>query len=167
MQALLDQFRDSLSENAWTIVPRPPASRLPTVLDGADDALRAFVASTHSCESADGAVWFTGMDEFVREDGEGWDFLRAAISEPSAEGRPDDLAEVRRHWDQHLPFAIHTRGDYGYLALNRAGEVVCGFAPELEETCVVAPSYARFLQTVVDQCHDRDGDFFRLWIAAP
>ncbi|HJU39516.1 MAG TPA: hypothetical protein VJ724_08070 [Tahibacter sp.] len=161
---LIDRLHQALIANGWTIDLAPAPATLPMPLDGVDATLRGFVASTRSCESADGAVWFIGFDDYSRDDGEGWNFIQKQISEPSAEGMPDYEREVADFWSEHVPFAIHSRGDYGYLALSRAGSVVCGFAPELEEPQTVAASYVEFVHRLIEECERREGDFYDLWI---
>ena len=161
---LLDRFRRALAGSGWIIELTQARTIVPAPLAHVDEALRRFVATTGSCESADGAIWFMGADDYERDDGEGWNFLQKQISEPSADGAPKWLDEITRFWGEHVPFAISARGDYGYLAVNRSGAVVCGYAPELEDARVVAESYSAFIERIVEECRNRSGDFYDAWI---
>ena len=146
---LLTALRDKgwniqLSDSREPLLPPDLQRRYPRV----PVELTDFLERLESCVNADENIWFLCREDFRRTDDQSfrWNELELMGLET------DDVelqTKTREFWDMHLPFMLATHSDYDYLAVNLGersyGAIVHGCAPEMEETSVIAPSFAQFL----------------------
>jgi hypothetical protein len=149
----------SLTRHAWRIERSAGAEQLTPELSNFP-AASMWAGVVRSCESPDGSVWFLGSDDYADQSGERWNFLEQGISKPSAEGDDKWLAEIDRFWRRHMPIALSTRGDYGYVAVTADGKIVLGYAPELENPDVVAESFEAFVELIDDELKAAKGKLY-------
>ena len=128
-------------------------------------AICDFATRVRRCVAPGEQVWWLGSEDFLDESGEGWDFLEAQVALPSAEGDDAWTSAVRAFWSAHLPFALSVRGDYAYLAVDRAGRVWEGWAPELEAPSLVAESVEGFARLFTAQMEAGAGALHATWVA--
>jgi hypothetical protein len=158
----LSGLLDRLGQAGWRCVRGEP--RLPLTGRVREfPAIHDFASHVQQCAAPGEQVWFLGSEAFLDTSGEGWDFLETQVSLPSAEGDADWTAQVRAFWNAHLPFALSVRGDYAYLAVDRAGRVWEGRAPELEEPALVAESLEAFAGEFTAQMDAGKGDLHVTW----
>ena len=153
-----------LTRSAWTVQPGAPVGTVAANLSHFPEYL-AFVERVRVAESPKGDAWLIASDDFCNPSGSGWNFLEEQLSIPAAEGDRQWIADIRAFWNEHLPIAISTRGDYAYLALDRSGRVVMGVAPELEETWEVAKSLDDLSGVLERQWASGTGEIYSTWLA--
>ena len=152
--------------HGWTVRVEPPAGPVGGRVLGFPGIL-AFANRVRACVAPDGQAWFLGSEEYLDHGGEGWNFLETQVSLASAAGDAAWTAEVRSFWNENLPFALSTRGEYAYLAIDRSGRVWAGVAPELEGPGLVADSLEEFAGLFERQARDRQGALYDDWLRDP
>jgi hypothetical protein len=160
----LRRLADRLAQAGWRCEEGPPDTPLTGRVLHYPDVL-AFATLVRRCVAPGEQAWFFGSVDFLDDSGDGWDFLERQVSLPAAEGDAAWTAEVRAFWSAHLPFACSVRGDYAYLAVDRAGRVWEGWAPELEEPTMVAENLAAFVDEFLAQLDAGEGDLHATWVA--
>jgi hypothetical protein len=85
-----------------------------------------FLARVRSCVNADETVWYLCVEDYNREPdaadpGFAWDeFERMELEDEGPRG--PDPAEVRRFWDEHMPFMLSVGGEYAWIGFRVAGD---------------------------------------------
>ena len=161
MDTLVELF-ECLTGAGWHGEAGPPQRPLPArVLEF--PGVAAFATHVRRCIAPGEQVWFLGSEDFLDDSGDGWDFLETQVSLPSSDGDADWAARVRAFWSAHLPFALSVRGDYAYLAVDRAGRVWEGCAPELEAPSLVAEGMDAFVRRFVAELEAGTGALHATW----
>ena len=162
----LGDLIEVFERHGWRVRLEPPAGPISgRVLEY--PAILAFANRVRTCVAKDGQAWFLGSEDYLDHGGDGWNFLETQVSLASAAGDEAWTAEVRSFWDEHLPFALSTRGEYAYLAIDRSGRVWAGVAPELECPGLVADSLEAFAALFSRQACNRHGALYDEWLRDP
>lgn len=149
--------------HGWSIHVDPPTAPLSGhVLEF--PPILAFAQQVRKCVAQDGQAWFLGSEDFLDHGGDGWNFLETQVSLASAVGDDAWTAEVEAFWSAHLPFALSTRGDYAYLAVDRSGRVWAGSAPELECPRPVAGCLEEFVVLFTSEAREGMGPLHDAWL---
>ena len=160
----LFELAERLAQAGWQCDAGPPRQPLTgRVLEF--PANLEFATRVRRCVAPGEQVWWLGSEDFLDDSGEGWDFFEAQVALPSAEGDAAWTSAVRAFWSAHLPFALSVRGDYAYLAVDRAGRVWEGRAPELEAPSLVAESLDAFARQLTAQMEAGTGALHATWVA--
>jgi len=90
-----------------------------------------------------------GPNDYYRED-EAY-FRWNELELMSLDGLKNDEVEylrIRKFWDNHFPILHAVHSAYDYLAVcldvSKFGQIVHGYAPEFEETTIVAAAWSEF-----------------------
>lgn len=152
MQTLLvEDFCRALVAAGWHVEHVVEPSALPSHVNFRDDDHASFVRTIRACESPDRSGWLLSLDDYMRVDGEGWDFIERQICQAVAVGDPEYAEEMRIFWKSHLPIAVGSRDDYCFFAIDDALRVVYGRAPQFEDVEVVAGSFREFVEQLREE----------------
>lgn len=108
-----------------------------------------WVGMLAACHNAAEDIWFMTPSDYARETADSFRWNEIELMSLEAAANETERREIVSFWDRHFPFLLAVHSDYDYLALrlspDQYGIVVHGYAPEFEETSIVASSFADFL----------------------
>ena len=151
-----------LRERGWRIDDAPDTPfRLPEALVSRyprlPETLTSFLSGLRECTDAKETRWFLCWPDYQGVSSSQfrwneWEELSLQAARDSRDERWE--ASVRAFWDLHFPFMLSVADGYSYFAIRVApsefGRVVFGREPEFEEVNIVADSFDRFIQEMVD-----------------
>ena len=149
---LIEKFSDWAKKNGWIIERAERAMELPEEVTirykNIPKQWMEFIVNFTDIMNDTDDMWFLTCDNFLNG---GWDYNEFEnMSLEAADGDKAWSTEIKEFWDNTLPIIMSIGGDYQYFAIKlESGEVVHGWEPEFEETCVVAESFDEFIQKVI------------------
>lgn len=157
MKDVINHLYDTLGKNGWTLLrqsiyPHILPECINTRYRNPPSEWVEFINSIAECVNPSETVWFLCMNDYNREcdDGFRWNEFEHISSQAATEENDAEWqSSIVKFWDSHLPVCVSVAAGYEYYAIRMSdGVIVHGIEPEFEETKVVAPSFARFLEMV-------------------
>lgn len=116
--------------------------------------VREFLSSINRCCNQAEDSWFLTAEDYARHDDSEFRWNEYECMALDALHSQAERAVVTSFWDSHFPFMLAVRSDYDYLAIRLTpegfGTIVHGYAPEWEQTTIVATSFSAFLEAFHD-----------------
>jgi hypothetical protein len=141
----VDDFIEFLSQNGWHVekkaTPLVLSDEIRTRYPNLPDDYKLFLSRVSSLESPSRAAWFWCEDDFNREESRTLSGCQRVDYETKFlewdDGDPGQLEYIKRFWDEHIPIAYYTAGDFAYLAISlipeEYGMIVNDFSPSMDE----------------------------------
>lgn len=153
---LAEQFAEWARDEGWKVEMAGEPRRLPQAVQkryaSVSENYLQFFACFDALGNAEDTCWFLTRDDF-EPDGD-LEFPADVWEQMSLEAAGDDRElkkEITTFWDVHLPIVFSLKGEYGYYAIDLMDDcVVAGSEPEFEEVKVVASTFEKFLQKIMD-----------------
>ena len=116
-----------------------------------DKVFHTFLDYVSKAESADGSAWFLCMDDYENTnntDGFEWnEFEKMSLASAESD---EEKEQIKKWWESHLPVAMSVKGEYTFLAIDlNNGNIVQGYAPEFEDTEVVAENFEALIKMII------------------
>ncbi|HXK33236.1 MAG TPA: hypothetical protein VNM91_04385 [Dehalococcoidia bacterium] len=154
----LTAYLNLLRSKGWTVDEIRPGDHveLPPEIRGRypriPEQYERFLARVRTCVNADETTWFLCAEDFhqpASDDSFTWnEFERMELDDGGP--RAADPAEVRRFWDEHMPFMLSVGGEYQYLGFrvgnDRFGSVVEGYDIDLRDPTDIAADFDEFMR---------------------
>jgi len=111
-----------------------------------------FIGEVRELFTPDETVWFLCAEDYDTRLDHAWRWNEwEQLSLENAEGDWEWTGQISAFWDQHLPIVLSVRDGYAYYAISMTdGSVVYGCGPEFEACETAAPSFAEFLERLMD-----------------
>lgn len=156
MQLLAEEFAEWALEDGWKVQKAVQPGKLPQqVLDRYETLPGEYIeffAEFDVLSDSQDTCWFLCHGDYeaperVAFPPDAWERLSL-----EAAGSDEEWAgEIKAFWDVHLPFLFRVKDGYEYYAIDMVdGVIVNGCGPEFEEVKVVAPTFEKFLQKVMN-----------------
>ncbi|MBR1528186.1 MAG: hypothetical protein IJ642_02650 [Oscillospiraceae bacterium] len=148
---LLQEFLKFAGEKQWHIEENTEKFPIPEEIFqrySVPESWLNFIAYFSCCASPEENFWLLTCQDYQNQNAFAWNEAEQ-LSLASAQNETESR-RIKAFWNQHIPIAFRTDGDYVYYAIRlKDGAVISGCEPEFEECEIIAGSFPEFIRKLI------------------